>query len=229
MFSGWSPPVLGLEPWLPLNLLAGSLRIVINVREAKKGACAVYFFPRPNSGRWHRFRHWPAARPPPPLVEHANPPTRKHATPGRLRNAPPWIRPKPKQEIIILRFKKTWPALALALKGVPQKRPSFLLIISICRLEATADADGDIGRSSKLTIRKRSIYIFSELYWSSFLGSVQKKNVTETKRPVRNKCVCMFSHGKRTSARKSAFHHKVANNDRYSFLWRRVTNGFRGA
>ena len=27
-FSGWSPPVLGLEPWLPLNLLAGSLRIV---------------------------------------------------------------------------------------------------------------------------------------------------------------------------------------------------------
>jgi hypothetical protein len=30
-FSGWRPPVLGLlEPWLPLNLLAGSLRIVIN-------------------------------------------------------------------------------------------------------------------------------------------------------------------------------------------------------
>ena len=30
-FSGWSPPVLGLEPWLPLNLLAGSLRIVIMI------------------------------------------------------------------------------------------------------------------------------------------------------------------------------------------------------
>ena len=29
----------------------------------------------------------------------------------------------------------------------------------------------------------------------------------------------MFSHGKSISARKSAFHHKVATNDRYSFFY----------
>ena len=51
----------------------------------------------------------------------------------------------------------------------------FLLIISIGRLEATADADGDIGRSSQLDHSKELDLYFSELYWSSFLGSVQKK------------------------------------------------------
>ena len=29
----------------------------------------------------------------------------------------------------------------------------------------------------------------------------------------------MFSHGKRISARKSAFHHKASTNDRYSFFY----------
>ena len=46
---------------------------------------------------------------------------------------------------------------------------------------------------------------FSELYWSSFLDSVQKTR-------YRNKTArhfCTFSHGKRISARKSAFDHKA--------------------
>ena len=207
----------------------------------------------------------------------------------------------------------------------------FLLVISTGRLEATASADGDIGWSSQLDHSKELDLYFSELYWSSFLGYIQKKlyrsrmayrgkNVfvcfrTEIepahanrlfitklqlmigtvfygeknfdalvghnsgpKSQFRNfdkKClfvcfrteiesahanrlfstklplmigtvfygektsilwwgiigvrshnfnivtkisVCMFSHGNRISARKSAFHHKVATNDRYSFL-----------
>ena len=61
---------------------------------------------------------------------------------------------------------------------------------------------------------------FSELYWSSFLGFVQKKRY-RNRMAYRKKCVCMFSHGNRISARKSAFHHKVATNDRYSFFWRK--------
>ena len=47
-------------------------------------------------------------------------------------------------------------------------------IISIGRLEATADADGDIGRSSQLDHLKELDLYFSELYWSSFLGAFQK-------------------------------------------------------
>ena len=92
------------------------------------------------------------------------------------------------------------------------------LIISIGRLEATADADGDIRRSSQLDHSKGLDLYYSELYWSSFLGSVQKK-MLQKKNGLSGKTfgVCMFSHGNRISARKSAFHHKVATNDQYSF------------
>ena len=67
-------------------------------------------------------------------------------------------------------------------KGDSQNVILFLLIISIIvgRLEATASADGDIGRSSQLDHSKELDLYFSELYWSSFLGFVQK-TVTETK------------------------------------------------
>ena len=61
---------------------------------------------------------------------------------------------------------------------VTRQKRHILLIISIGRLEATADADGDIGRSSQLDHSKELDLYFPELYWSSFLGSVQKKNVT---------------------------------------------------
>ena len=63
--------------------------------------------------------------------------------------------------------------------------------------------------------KKIDLY-FSELYWSTFLGSVQKNRYRNIM-AYRKKCVCMFSHGKRFSTRKSAFHHKVATNDRYRF------------
>ena len=60
---------------------------------------------------------------------------------------------------------------------VTHKTPYFLLIISIGRLEATASADGDIGRSSHLDHSKELDLYFSELNWSNFLGSVQKKTL----------------------------------------------------
>ena len=50
----------------------------------------------------------------------------------------------------------------------------FLLIISIGRLEATASADGDIGRSSTMDQSKELDLCFSELHWSSFLDYAQK-------------------------------------------------------
>ena len=55
---------------------------------------------------------------------------------------------------------------------------------------------------------------------------MSRKIVTEPKRPVGGKCVRMFSHGKRISARKSAFHHKVATNDRYSFFMEKRNQRF---
>ena len=55
-----------------------------------------------------------------------------------------------------------------------RKSSSVCLIISIGRLEATASADGDIGRSSQLDHSKELDLKYSELYWSGFLGSVQK-------------------------------------------------------
>ena len=50
-------------------------------------------------------------------------------------------------------------------------------MISIGRLEATAGADGDIGRSSTMDQSKELDLCFSELPWSSFLDSVQKKTL----------------------------------------------------
>ena len=93
------------------------------------------------------------------------------------------------------------------------------MIISIGRLETTADADGEIGRSSQLDHSKELDLYFSELYWSSFLGSVQK-NRYRNKMAYRKKCVCMFSHGKGISARKSAFRDSLQVDYRDSFLWR---------
>ena len=60
------------------------------------------------------------------------------------------------------------------LKGTRQKRNLFINI-STGRLEATASAGGDIGRSSQLDHSKELDLKFSELYWSGFLDSVQKK------------------------------------------------------
>ena len=62
------------------------------------------------------------------------------------------------------------------------------MIISIGRLETTADADGEIGRSSQLDHSKELDLYFSELYWSSFLGSVQK-NRYRNKMAYRKKSV----------------------------------------
>ena len=105
------------------------------------------------------------------------------------------------------------------LKGVSHDVAYFLLIISIGRLEATADADGDVGRSSQLDHSKELDLYFPELYWSSFLGSVQKNPLQKQNGLSEKKYVYMFSHGKRISARKSALHRKVATNDRYSFFY----------
>ena len=60
-------------------------------------------------------------------------------------------------------------------QGSPTKRHTLKKIISIGRLEATASADGDIERSSQLDHSKELDLKFLELYWSSFIGSVQKK------------------------------------------------------
>ena len=98
----------------------------------------------------------------------------------------------------------------------PPVARSRFFIISIGRLEATADAGGDIRRSSQLDHSKEPDLYFSELYWSSFLGSVQK-TVTEAEWPIGKICLYVFAQ-KSTSARKSAFHQKVATNDRYSFF-----------
>ena len=63
---------------------------------------------------------------------------------------------------------------------VPSLKRHILLIISIGRPEATADADGDIGRSSTMDHSKALDLCFSEMYWSSFLDPVLKKNaITE--------------------------------------------------
>ena len=56
-------------------------------------------------------------------------------------------------------------------------------------LEATADADGDIGRSSQLDHSKELDLYFSELYWSSFLGSVQKKKTLQKQNGLSGKNV----------------------------------------
>ena len=48
------------------------------------------------------------------------------------------------------------------------------LLISIGRLEATADADGDIGRGSTMDHSKALDLCFSEMYWSGFLDPVRK-------------------------------------------------------
>ena len=42
---------------------------------------------------------------------------------------------------------------------------------------------------------------FSELYWSSFLGSVQKKT-PQKQNGLWGKCVCVFSHGNGISANR---------------------------
>ena len=84
-------------------------------------------------------------------------------------------------------------------------------------LTPAASADGDIGRSSQLGHSKELDLKFSELYWSSFLDSVQKK--TSQKQNGSSFFVC-FRTKKSTSARKSAFHCKVATNDRCSFIRR---------
>ena len=73
----------------------------------------------------------------------------------------------------ICREEHIWPVEDY-LKGDTTKNVIFLLIISVGRLEATASADGDIGRSSQLDHSKELDLKFSELYWSSFLDSVQK-------------------------------------------------------
>ena len=92
----------------------------------------------------------------------------------------------------------------------------LLLIITICQLRATADVDGDIGRSSQLDHSKVLGAYFSELYRPSFLDPVKKCHyINKTARHF-----CMFSHGKRISARKSAFHRKVVTNNRCSFIRR---------
>ena len=99
----------------------------------------------------------------------------------------------------------------LKYKGDLTNRHTFLLIIAIGQLRATADVYSDIGRSSQLDHSKALDVYFSELHWSTFLDPVEKdccKNKTARR-------VCMFSHGRRISARKSAFHHTVATNDRY--------------
>jgi hypothetical protein len=64
--------------------------------------------------------------------------------------------------------KKNTKFFFVALKGCAAKTSSVWLIISIGRLEATADADGDTGRSSQLDHSKEFDLYFSELYWSSF-------------------------------------------------------------
>ena len=61
------------------------------------------------------------------------------------------------------------------LRVTRQKRHTFINYIEIGRLEATADADGDIGRSSTMDQSKELDLCFSELYWSSFLDYAQKK------------------------------------------------------
>ena len=112
-------------------------------------------------------------------------------------------------------------------KGVSRDVAYLLLIISIGRLEATADDDGDIGRSSQLDDSKEI-----DLYFRTVLIEFSRfcpEKPLQKQNGLSEKCVCIFSHGKRISARKSAFHHKVATNDRYIFLWRRVINGYRGA
>jgi len=55
-----------------------------------------------------------------------------------------------------------------------RKKPLLLELASFTGLEATASADGDIGRSLQLDHSKELDLKFSELYWSSFLDSVQK-------------------------------------------------------
>ena len=82
------------------------------------------------------------------------------------------------------------------LKGVPQKRHHFVLIISIGQLEATADADGDIGRSSQLDHSKELDLYFSELYWSSFLGSVQKNRYRNKTTCQKKMCLYVFARKK---------------------------------
>ena len=63
------------------------------------------------------------------------------------------------------------------------------------------------------TIRKSLISFFQNCVGRVF-WILLRKIVTETKLLV---VFCMFSHGKSISARKPALHHKVSNNDRYSF------------
>ena len=74
------------------------------------------------------------------------------------------------------RFRGQKPATNLKGDATETSYVIVLLFISIGRLEAaTADADGDIGRSLQLDHSKALDVYFPELYWSSFLGYVQKK------------------------------------------------------
>ena len=103
------------------------------------------------------------------------------------------------------------------------KTSYFLLFISTTRLEATADADGDIGWSSQLDHSKELDLYFSELYWSSFLGSVQKKRY-RNRMAYRGK-MCLYVFARKSNQRTQiGFHHKVSTNDRYSFFMEKKTS-----
>ena len=82
------------------------------------------------------------------------------------------------------------------IQGCPAKTPPVLLIIPTGRLEATADADGDIGRSSQLDHSKEPDLYFPELYWSSFIGSFQKKTLHKQNGLSKKKCLCVFAREK---------------------------------
>ena len=105
---------------------------------------------------------------------------------------------------------------------------TFLLIISIGRLEATAGADGDIGRSSQLDHLKELDLYFSELYWSIFLGAVHKNRYRNKTAFQKNAFVCFrtknaSAHANRLFITKSPLMIGTV------FLWKRVINDFRGA
>ena len=86
----------------------------------------------------------------------------------RFYNFPPRNKPR----------KKTRGRLRLVdlkYKGDLTNRHTFLLIITIGQLRATADVYSDIGRSSQLDHSKALDVYFSELHWPTFLDPVRKR------------------------------------------------------
>ena len=90
------------------------------------------------------------------------------------------------------------------LKGVLTNRHTFLLIITTGQLRATADVDGDNGRSSQLDHSKALDVYFSELYWSSFQGPVRKYR-------YKNKTARHFCRSRTHSQPARTHHHRAGS------------------